>query len=668
MIGTNQYDLTWSHFAQLHADKEKVFENLSRSLFLRELCCAGTILHSDPNHPGIETAPALAKDGQTKIGFQAKYFANAIGYEQIRKSVEKAVKYYAGKLDLLYLYCNQDITRNCDSYRAITQILDSARIKIELVTGQAILDQAMNFPPVLSCYFGLDSLDDNWFKRNVDLSIENLGRRYNQLFNVDTEAQRNISLFLKEPAGIVEINAKKQNLISVLKNLRWRCDGKYNNEVTGLLKWVKSLADVDAKSVLSSLMWKDRFNNECKKIFTEFENKLNQVRSEIENYTCNNLEYKKLRDEEFIIERIISVAGYLEFSSIESNMLNCNTAIVTGKMGTGKSQLLATAAKRMVDQGRLALLILGQMLISDDSIETQIMQNLEGLNPGQNFESIVSVMDERGALIGEDAVIFVDAINESKNRDSWKNGINRIIATLKRYTHVKMVLSVRKGFEELTLSQGLLNKIKSGQVAVIEHTGLADESPGRIYEFLSYYGITFSPEYYLHSEMTNPLFLTWFCDTYNGEEPGLLCILDKVMEKADLEGAKGAGLSEKTGMLKPLLYEMLDTSTTGNITKRVLCGLSVWNIYGVTNKMGYLNAIERSGVLASFVHEREENYYIGYNLLSDYLKAARIIDKEIDKKEIIEFCKKKLLGIDDAGNMNKHGNETVFTMVASLYS
>ena len=54
MIGTNQYHLTWEHFEQLHPDKEKAFENLCRSLFQRELCAKGTILHSDPNHPGVE--------------------------------------------------------------------------------------------------------------------------------------------------------------------------------------------------------------------------------------------------------------------------------------------------------------------------------------------------------------------------------------------------------------------------------------------------------------------------------------------------------------------------------------------------------------------------------------------------------------------------------------
>ena len=535
MIGSSQYELTWSHFDQLHADKKVAFENLSRSLFLRELCLEGTILHSDPNNPGVEVAPVLAKDGQTRISFQAKHFDSKIGYAQIKKSVVEAVTHYANKLDVIYLYCNKDITETSPSYKEIIEILTETEIKMELVTGQAILDQSMNFPPVLSCYFGLDSLDENWFRRNINLSLDNLGRRYNSLFNVNTEAQRNISLFLRETAGIVGVNSKKKELINELKDLRWRCDGKYKTEIAEISKWAKALVDVDKKSFLSSLSWKERFENECNETFAKLRDRLTTIQNELKKHAYDDPEYRNLRDEEFGIEQILAVTSYLEFSRIESSMINCKIAIITGDMGTGKSQLLATAAKRMIDNGRPALLLLGQTFISDESIETQIMQNLEGLSTGQNFESLVSVMDEKGALVGEDAIIFIDAINESKSKDVWKNGINRIIATLEQYSHVKLVISLRTGFEELTLSQSVIDKKNSGEIAMIRHTGLADESPGRIYEFLSYCGIPFSPEYYLHSEMTNPLFLTWFCTTYNGEEQGLLMVIDNVLKQADLE-------------------------------------------------------------------------------------------------------------------------------------
>lgn len=668
MIGTNQYELTWSHFDQLHADKKTAFENLSRSLFLRELCQEGTILHSDHNHPGVEVAPALAKDGQTRISFQAKHFDNAIGYTQIKKSVNEAVTHYTGELDVIYLYCNKDITETCGSYKEIIKILTAVGIKMELVTCQTILDQAMNYPSVLSCFFGLDSLDDNWFQKNIDLSLANLGRRYNPLFNVDTEAQRNIALFLKEAAGIAEVNAKKANLISELKDLRWRCDGKYKSEVAELTKCAKSLVDVDIKSFSSSLDWKNRFENECSEVLTKLRNRLVEIQDELTKYSYEDQEYKKLRDEEFSIERILGVVSCLEFSKTEITMVSCRIVIITGEMGTGKSQLLATSAKRMAGSGRPALLLLGQTFISDESIETQIMHNLEGLSLGQNFESLVSVMDEKAGLIGEDAIIFIDAINESKSRDAWKNGINRIIATLEQYAHVKMVVSLRTGFEELTLSQSVLDKKESGEIAMIRHTGLADESPARIYEFLSYCGIPFSPEYYLHSEMTNPLFLTWFCNTYSGEEQGLLTLIDRVLRQADQEGSRGAGLSEEVGMLKPLIYEILDTSTNGAITKQALFGLPAWSTYGVGNKSGYLNAIERAGVLTSFVREQEENYYIGYNLLEDYLKASRIVEREQSKEKIMEYCEKILFDIDDEGNIKNYGNESVFTMVASLYA
>lgn len=668
MIGANQYAVTWSHFDSLHANRNAEFEKLCRSLFKRILCKAGTILHSDPNHPGIEVEPVLAQDGQTNISFQAKYFDNTIKYKEIKKSVNEIVSHYAGVLDVLYLYCNKDIKKACGSYKEIEGKLTSAGIKLVLVTGQTILDQAMDFPSVLSCYFGLDSLDDNWFQRNINLALENLGRRYNSLFNVETEAQKNISLLLQEDNGIAEVNRKKNDLIDELKNLSWGCGGKYEEKIHTLIEWARSLPDVDKKSFSNALNWKTLFQDECNGIFMELKERMDEIQLELENDSYESPEYANLRNERFLLDRLLSVTSCLEFSKAETTMINCRVAIITGEMGTGKTQLLATAAKRMVENGRPALLLLGQTFISDESIETQIMHNLEGLSPEQNFESLVSAMSEKGGLLDEDAVIFIDAINESNNRNIWKDGINRIIATIERYGHVKLVISLRSRFEQLTLSQAVLDKLEIGDIAKVEHRGFVDESPAKIYEFLSYYEIPFSPEYYLRSEMTNPLFLTWFCSTYNGEERGLFAIINNVLEQADQEGSKNAGHTEPTKMLTPLLYEMLDVSATGVVTKQELLSLPVWDTYGVDKKIEYLNAIERAGVLTTLVLNQMENYKIGYNLLEEYLKAERIVSREQSKEKIEEYCEKILLGIDDRGNIKNYGNEFVFAIVASLYA
>ena len=668
MIGTNQYNLTWDHFNKIHTDKKRSFENLCRSLFARELCQEGIILHSDSNHPGVEVVPVLAKGGKSRISFQAKHFDNSIDYKQITKSINEVVKCYVDKLDVVYLYCNKDINTNSDSYKKIEKILSDVRIRIILITGQTILDQAMSYPSILSCYFGLDSLDDKWFQKNIELSLHNLGRRYNSLFNIDTAVKSIFSIFLREDIGIKRINAKKNNLIDELKNLYWNCDGKYVPEVEAFIKWGKSLCDVDATTLPQALEWKYSFENNCKEELSKLKNKLYTIQEEMKKCSYSNIKYENLKKEKYLVEQIMSVSSYIELSMEEINMINCKVVIIKGEMGTGKSQLLATSAKKLIDSSRTALLFLGQTFISDGSIEDQIMKNLEGLSPTQNFESLIAVMDEKGKLASEYAVIFIDAINESKNRDIWKNGINRVISTLERYNNVKLVISLREGFEELTLSQSVLDKIKSCDIATISHTGFANESPTKIYEFLSNCGIPFSPEYYLNSEMTNPLFLTWFCNTYSGEESGLLTLIESVLTQADQEGSKGAGLSETVGMLKQLICEMLDASENGNLTKQTLLCLPTWNTYGVVNKIGYLNAIERAGVLTSFVREQEEIYYIGYNLLEDYLKADRIVSRENNKEKIIEYCEKTLLGIDDGGKITKSGKGSIFAMVVSLYA
>lgn len=40
------------------------------------------VLHSNPNHPGVEVSPVKSKDEKYLISFQAKCFESAIGYGQ----------------------------------------------------------------------------------------------------------------------------------------------------------------------------------------------------------------------------------------------------------------------------------------------------------------------------------------------------------------------------------------------------------------------------------------------------------------------------------------------------------------------------------------------------------------------------------------------------------
>ena len=670
MLGTIQYDLTWQNFEKLHSDKRTSFENLCRSLFRRKFCTEDAILHSDPNHPGIEVVPVLSKNGQHLISFQAKYFENYIDYKQIKKSVDEIIQHYSDNslLNVVYLYCNKDITEESSSYKKIKDSLKEAKIDIVLVTGQTILDQAAEYPTILSCYFGLDSLNEDWFKENLDVSLADLGRRYNSLFNINTEALKYLSIFLREDDAIKLINEKKKNLLCQLKDCKWRCDRKYIKEINSLIDIVKNIVDITSFNFNDSQNWKDYFKNSSQIILKNLQTELEKVYDEFKSCQKSDIDSNKLRDEINLLEKLINLPNYLSFQSKEIECINSKIIFITGEMGTGKSQLLATSAKRIMDNGQPVLLLLGQIYTSNENIEIQIMNGLIGLDQKQSFESLLAALSEKASLIKKDAVIFIDAINETRYREVWKNGINRLISKIERYENIRLVISLRTGFEELTLSEKVNFDIKSGKFAHIIHRGFINSSPQGIYDFLSYNGIPFSPEFYLKTEMTNPLFLTWFCQTYSEEENDLIDIIEKLLAQADKEASNEAGLYESVGMLKDLLNYICDIDKENIITKANLLNLPVWSMYGVTNKIAYLNAIERAGIITSYIRNKQENFYIGYNLLKDYLVANNIITHEKDKEKVREYCITKLLKINSDGIVENYGNESIFGMLSSLYA
>lgn len=93
---TSSNNLSWAKFEVNNPNKQFAFENMCRSLFFREFVLESEVLHSDPNHPGIEVAPVKSKYGDFNISFQAKYFDANISYAQIKESLKKCLKSMSG--------------------------------------------------------------------------------------------------------------------------------------------------------------------------------------------------------------------------------------------------------------------------------------------------------------------------------------------------------------------------------------------------------------------------------------------------------------------------------------------------------------------------------------------------------------------------------------------
>ncbi len=664
-----QCKATWERFEDRNHNKQDAFENLCRSLFCRTKIAENQVLHSDPHHPGVEVAPVKSKDGAKWVSFQAKYFERAsIGYDQIKKSMEKAVAYYAQKLDIIYLYCNKEITTTSKTYKEIERIAKGGGIEIIPVTKQSIIDEAMDYPTVLACYFGLDDFGKEWFEQKLKSSLDNLGKRYNPSFNLDTDAKKSLSLFLQNDEGVGILNAKKAEIIDRLRKLVPYCDENCKKLVKSFLDTFERIPNVTQDRITEALSWRSSFEKDNSELLERLIDFSHNLQDKINGVEIASRDYTELRKTQKIVNILKHVSNEIDIKEEERVLLSSNVVFISGEMGTGKSQLLSTSARDELSSGRMTLLLLGQTFVSDDSIERQIVKSLFEVDNGESLEYLLDVMEEKAYVNQTISLVFIDAINESRYRSLWKDGINQLIASVQKRKNIRLVISFRSGFEPVLFSDKVVEDLENGKIATIVHKGLIDNSPKAIFEFLSKKGVTISPEYYLQNKMNNPLFLTWYCEVYPKKELGMDSLISEVIIKADDEASRDAGFDEQLGMLEYLLEEIVETDTGGVVTKKELLELRTWSSYGVTKKIAYIKAIERAGILSSFIRDREEHFYFGYNLLEDYVQAQWVIKSQKNKEAIKQYCLKKLIGIGDDNRRFRFGNESVFAMVTALYA
>ena len=151
------HSISWTAFEACNANTQEAFEYMCGSLFRRMHTPEGTILHYNPQNPGIECEPTIEKNTGKRISFQAKYFGTQIGYAKIEDSAKETVKHYAGKIDKVYLYCNKDLYIRGVQYQRIKKHLNENGIELEAVTNRAILDVVPDYPQIASCYFRPES-------------------------------------------------------------------------------------------------------------------------------------------------------------------------------------------------------------------------------------------------------------------------------------------------------------------------------------------------------------------------------------------------------------------------------------------------------------------------------------------------------------------------------
>lgn len=670
--------ITWEQFITSNNDARGIrykFEDLSRQLFIYEFISQNNVckyVHSNPNNPGIESEPILDEVNNRYIGYQAKFFDNSVDYNQIKESAQKAVKHYKGKLDLIYLFCNKPLTTTCDSYKDIEKLLNDAGIALQPITDTTILDIVRKYPILGKYYFNDHGISHEWFVNKADITTNILGERFNADFNVDTEASRNLSIFLQNHNALDYYNNKKRKLIEEIVSLRWELDsdGLYKYACK-LSEFIATIPDVKFNCIYDVENWQ-------RMIFKTFEQDITEIETKISNVKD---EYEKIKDSDkskaTVLKRYLrklnelnNLFYRLELSEIERNLLNNKILIVEGKAGIGKTQLFTNEAISLLNTNDNALLIIGSNCLSDINIFEQLKNNLR---LDFNFEDLIDILEVEGEKNSRIIPILIDALNESWRPQLWKSVLPILYEKVNDKNFVRLAVSFRSEYQNLILPDRFL---ELDNVMNMEHRGFINNSFKAAKEFLSYYGIQFTPLHMFNSNIYNPLFLTLYCKTYRGDEVELPVLYERLLENANdkihvklAKALETAGYDQTYNIVLPIVKDISEyTLITGkrHFEKSEIESMKIWNSLGLIARPIITQLIQEN-ILYDYEVDGKTYVYFLFDQMNDYFSAKAIFSMFNTEEEIRKYIYKNVLGIIN-GEFKNWKNGDLFTHVCALYA
>ena len=664
------YKATWERFEYLNENKTKSFENLCRLLFKRTFFDKKTIFQSIPNTPGIEVLPIYCNELNKRISFQSKYFSSERNkYAEIKKSMEETITHYKGEIDTVYLYSNKELDLSCNQYKKIETLLRDNGIELILVVNDEILNKVIEYPELLQAYFNTGRLTIEWFNEKFAETKDIIGPRYTPEFNVETEAEKFLNLFLLNDKAIRAINNIKIKAIDDIKENRWNYRN-YNDLMERVSLYITNIPDIDIDTIEESFNWATNLQKKFEKEFNAI-NTIIDSRQEKENslrekgeYTQAADTYREIRE----LKYITNIKDLIDVSLQKQKLIKEKCLILKGEAGIGKTHLIASNVERQLENETPALMVLGTTLTSSLSLSSQIMGYLA---LDIKFEELLDLLEVSAEETDCVSTIFIDAINESTNKTDWETFIIKCIREVNKRERVKIVFSIRNGYDKLLFKGDSLKDRRGKDLIELEHYGFTYDSIESIREFLDFYNVAFSPVDYLQHKMNNPLFLKMFCETHDGQMCDFGGLFEKFITKIDKEVTIKINTSVDNLIWK-FIEEFIDTqlkSDMHSISKEEIMNFKFWRIYGIEDKkLDYLAYLTQAGLLITFTTDNiNEYYYIAFNLLENYLTAKHIIERFDNKDDLLNYLKDDLFKISKYGNFEKHYAPELVGFVCALY-
>lgn len=402
------------------------------------------------------------------------------------------------------LYINGIFTRFSDEERG--KVIYSQRLTS---FNELLVNEYKKQMPLT--YLGHHGLGHKTFENNVNEAVVNLGPRYCQKVNVKTGTARYFDCAAKTPIYYERLIRTVDAWLTE-KSYRTRPESNRIGHLESILKliradFVKALADLD-KSVEGCIDFSDLI-----KRVDDLEVEIEQVRYDLySDYSPSRESDEQLKKEiEEDESRLSEISQDLytfteDYKNLKIGLANKPYLIIKGVAGCGKSHLMGDMASKRIADGLPTLLFLGSDF-SDGTYESTITSKIGFAG---TFPEFLSSFNQIGCQVGSRALLMIDALNEGKQADLWKDKLSGLIHSLDDYPAIGLIVSVRDTYFDDVIPDDVESKSKA---TILEHKGFKGLEYEAVKQFCLAYKLNLPNVPILTPEFCNPLFLKIVCDT-----------------------------------------------------------------------------------------------------------------------------------------------------------
>ena len=350
--------------------------------------------------------------------------------------------------------------------------------------------------------------NEEWHRSHVEKIKKRAGPRYTPELNIDLPI---VEIFdglvrskkfynsIRENYGIIKSNFN--NISQDYKNKETKkAYGNLKENISELLGNLSVLQEYSNEQIPWNLICKQ--SQKVRDITSELLNRLREEQSKTDSSFSNETDQNISRLYE--VQRSINYLIKLSLSS-KSKLSNHPFLLLTGVAGIGKTHFLCDIVSNST---RLfpSILVFGELFTNSKDPFAQIIQQLK-LNISK--KQFLKELSDSAKKMNTRAVITIDALNETSQRDFWIENLNKVISEIKKYPNIGLVISIRTGFEEEIISKDLENEF-----VYVEHPGFSFKEWEAVTKFFNEFDLPLPEIPVLIPEFHLPLFLLLFCKAF----------------------------------------------------------------------------------------------------------------------------------------------------------